>query len=457
MKKNVTFRIISLLMAVILVLGLSACGQQTPADNENGEAASGQAVVAPSTDGKRTEIEYWYCLGGTLGEAVEKIIADFNTSQNRIFVKGVQLADFREAGQVFQAAIAAQDVPAAVMLNDGIFNTFMEKGALLCLDDLITKDPDIHFDDFLPSLQEFSKDASGKVYGMPAFCSTHIVFYNIDIFEKAQLNPQETLKSYQSIAEASEKLASGQTGAGSVFGFDPMYDTNHFMDIAKSAGGEVLSEDKKTATINAEPWIETWDAIRKWINEDHIMNINYGGEGWEFWYKTVDDVMQGRTAAYIGSTADIPDLDFSIVAPAMVPCWEDNAPVGFFACIQNIIPAGATPEEQAAAYEWIKYFASTEANAQFSMASGYVPVRESCRESANFKSYLESCPAMGIALEQVSKYGEAKFIDFAGDKVNKAIQDAFDLVIIENMSAQEALNRTQPEAQAALDGYWETH
>lgn len=457
MRRNTTTRILSSLMAGALALSLSACGSKpllSYDDSSDGTAKTAETAAAKTT-GERTEIEYWYCLGGSLGEAVQKEIDAFNESQDGIYVKGVQLSGYDEAGEAFQAAIAAHEVPAAVMLSDSIFNAFMKKDALLCLDDMLKNDPDSHFEDFLSSLQEFSKSTDGKTYGMPAFCSTHIAFYNKAIFEKAQLDPQQVLKSYQTIAEASEKLASGQTGAGPVFGFDPMYDTNHFIDIAQCAGGSILSADQKTATFDEAPWVETWDSIRKWINEDKIMNINYGGEGYASWYKTIDDVMQGRTAAYIGSTADIPDLDFDIVAPATVPGWKDNAPVGFFSCIQNVIPAGATPEQQKAGYEWIKYFASASVNAQFSMDSGYVPVRQSCLEDAKFKKYLEECPAMGVALEQITKYG-TKFINPTGNKVNSAINEALDLLIVENTPAQEALSQKQPQAQAALDEFWST-
>jgi multiple sugar transport system substrate-binding protein len=34
-------------------------------------------------------IDFWYGLGGKLGETVESIIAAFNESQNEVFVTGV--------------------------------------------------------------------------------------------------------------------------------------------------------------------------------------------------------------------------------------------------------------------------------------------------------------------------------------------------------------------------------
>lgn len=34
------------------------------------------------------------------------------------------------------------------------------------------------------------------------------------------------------------------------------------------------------------------------------MGIHFGGDGWEYWYKTIDDVMQGRAGGYVGSSGD---------------------------------------------------------------------------------------------------------------------------------------------------------
>ena len=74
--------------------------------------------------------------------------------------------------------------------------------------------------------------------------------------------------------------------------------------MALSNGGAMLSDDNRTVLINSEPWIEAWEAVRKWIHEDDIMAIHYGGQGWEYWYDTMDDVLQDKTGGYTGSSGD---------------------------------------------------------------------------------------------------------------------------------------------------------
>ena len=86
------------------------------------------------------------------------------------------------------------------------------------------------------------------------------------------------------------------------------------------------------------------------------------------------------------------------------------------------------------------------------MNSGYAPVRSSAAEDAEFKKYLEENPQAGVALQQC-EIAQMNFIDPTGGKIDQAIQDAADLVEIENVPAAEALKKAQETAQAALDEY----
>ena len=93
-----------------------------------------------------------------------------------------------------------------------------------------------------------------------------------------------------------------------------MWGADNLTDAALSNGGTIFSEDGKKVTINSEEWIEAWDGFGKWIHDDKTMAIHSGGQGWEYWYKTIDDVIQNKAGGYTGSSGDQADLDFSVVA-----------------------------------------------------------------------------------------------------------------------------------------------
>lgn len=48
--------------------------------------------------------------------------------------------------------------------------------------------------------------------------------------------------------------------------------------------------------INSDEWVEVWESFRTWIHDDKIMKVNSGGQGWEYWYTTIDDVCRIKQA-----------------------------------------------------------------------------------------------------------------------------------------------------------------
>ena len=47
----------------------------------------------------KTEIQFWYGLGSIAGETMEEIIKEFNESQDKVKVVGVQQADYSYCSQ----------------------------------------------------------------------------------------------------------------------------------------------------------------------------------------------------------------------------------------------------------------------------------------------------------------------------------------------------------------------
>lgn len=117
-----------------------------------------------------------------------------------------------------------------------------------------------------------------------------------------------------------------------------------------------------------------------------------GGDGWEFWYKTIDDVMQGRAAGYIGSNGDQGDLDFDKLAAHIQPGFGDHAPSPVADPITCAILSKASDEQKEAGFKWISYLTSVQGTAKFAMNTGYTPVRTAALEDEAFQAYLEENP-----------------------------------------------------------------
>ncbi len=442
------------MMMIFFAIFASACSNQGTKLSEAQNQAAPKETAAPQktevpqkTEAPKApvEIEFWYGLGGKLGENVKALIDKFNSSQNEVVVKPIVQGNYSETSQKLQAAIAAKKVPAAVLASN---EEWARKGYFAQLDDLIKEAPSIKEDDYIPAFWNQGK-VDGKQYFIPMYGTTQVLYYRKDLFEKANISPDQ-LKTWEGLAEAAKKLTAKEGGNVKVYGWEPMWGSGNLTDAALSRGGKILSDDGKTVLIDSKEWIDTWNAFRKWIHEDKIMRIHSGGQGWEYWYKTIDDVMKDQAAGYTGSSGDQGDLDFSKIAAFPQPAWAGHEAKPQAGALMAGIPALASPEQQKAAIKWLAFFTSPENSAFWSMNTGYIAVRKSSLDDPAFKAFSEKNPQIKVPLLQ-AQTASPSFVDPTGGKINDALSVAADKVEIENIPAEKALKEAKAKAQQALD------
>ncbi|MEK5163849.1 ABC transporter substrate-binding protein [Paenibacillus sp. FSL R5-0527] len=430
---------------------ISACGEGSGAAGNSADpaqAASGGngEKTGTQTSAKPVTIEFWYGLGGKLGENMQVLIDKFNSSQQEVIVKPVVQADYSETEKKLQAAIASKTVPAAVLSSNV---DWARKGYYAPLDELIAGMPDFNQEDVVQTFLEQGK-VDGQQFFLPMYGTTQVMYYRKDALEKQGIKAED-LTTWEALADGAAKMTVKEGGKTVFYGWEPMWGAGNMIDAVYSKGGKILSDDGKTVLIDSPEWVETWELFRKWIHEDQIMRIHSGGQGWEYWYKTIDDVMKGQAAGYTGSSGDQGDLDFNIVAAMEQPGWEgagEGKPVA--EAIMAGIPAAASPEQQQAAMKWFKFFMSAENTAFWSMNTGYIAVRQSALDNPEFVAFSEKNPQATVPLKQAT-HGSKPFQDPTGGKITDALKIAADKVQISNVPAAEALKEAKETAQRELD------
>ncbi len=429
-------------LGIVAIMGSSfiGCGRATSGTDakENNVTEDGKVVV-----------EYWYGLGGKLGENMESIISDFNKSQDKYIVKGVAQEDYDTTFKNLQAAIAGNKAPALTLLESDKVEILSNKNLLADLNKYAANDTDYKAENYLESFMDIVKK-DDKLVGFPAYGTTQLLYYDKKSFEDAGINPEE-IKTWTDLSEAAGKLTKKDGDEVKFYGWEPMWGPDNLIDASLSNGASFLSEDGKTVTINSDEWIEVWESFRRWIHDDKIMRIHSTGQGWEYWYSTIDDVVKGKAAGYTGSSGDQGDLDFTKLGAIEQPAFKEGKeakPVAegrYFA-----VPANINEEQIKGAYEFIKYFASPEVSAKWSIASGYISVNKLSAETEVFKDHVAKNPQAAFPTSQ-AVHASAAFVDPTDGKIYDALKIVADKVEIENVSAKEALDEAQKTAQKALD------
>ena len=435
--KSTKLKIATLALTITVIGGmLSGCKGSTEV------TATANKITKP------VQIEFWYGLGGKLGETMEAKIKAFNASQQEVIVTGVAQGSYKETYEALQAAIAAKKAPASVLLSYGQMTTLANKKVLASLDEFIKKDKDIKTEDYIPSF--YKEGTIGlKQYALPMYGTTQVMYYNKSMLESINTKPED-LKNWEAVYEAAKKMTKVSGKETSVYGFEPMSGADNLNDMALSNGGSFLSEDKKTVTIDSKEWIDSYEAVRKAIFYDKTMRIHSGGQGWEYWYATIADVMQGRAAGYLGSSGDQGDLDFNKLVAAPQPGFNGKKASPVAEALTIAEPAITPKDQQEAAYKWMKYFTSSEQTADWSIKTGYISVRTSATEVAAYKDYAKTHPQILVPITQ-AKTASLPFIDPTGGKITDALAKAADKVEIQNIPANVALKDAAKEAQTALD------
>lgn len=399
------------------------------------------------TAGGKVQVTFWYSGGKTAAGVMEEIIQGYNQSQDQYQVTGIQQADYDETYTKLQAGIAGKNAPDVALLDSDKSRSLMAKNLLVPMDIYIEQDPSFDSSGLISVFYNQCIQEDGTLFAIPAYGTTQVMYYNRGIFEQCGIEP-DAIKTWQDLAEASGHIYR-KTG-GSAYGWEPMWGADNLIDMALSNGGAMISSDNTTVLIDSEPWVDAWESARKWIHDDKSMAIHYGGQGWEYWYATMDDVLQDKAGGYTGSSGDQADLDFSIVGAMEQPGFGDHEAAPVARVLQLVMVETGKDRTKDGAYEFMKYFTENPQQAKWSMATGYIPVRKSTLDDPDYKAYTEENPQALIPFNQ-SMHASPDPIDPTGGKIFDALSIAADQVEIENVPADAALKEAAKTAQAALD------
>lgn len=395
----------------------------------------------------KTEVDFWYSGGKTAVKVVQDIVDDYNKSQDTYFVKTVTQADYSETYEKLQAAIAGNVAPDVVLLESDSARGLSDKNLVVDLSEKMKKDNDFNEDDYVSTFFEQGKEDNDKIFGIPAYGTTQVLYYNKNAFNKAGIDPNN-IKTWQDLAQAASKI---KNDGEYTYGWEPMWGADNLIDASLSNGGTIFSKDGKKVTINSKEWVEVWSNFEKWIHDDKTMAIHSGGQGWEYWYKTIDDVIQNKAGGYTGSSGDQADLDFSIVGAIEQPSWKDGTeskPVA--RALMLSVLTKSSEEKQAGAYDFMKYFTNVKSQAKWSMSTGYVPVNKGVLDDDDYMKYTQENPQALVPYTQ-AEHGSIYPYDPTNGAVKDALKIAADKVEIDGSSAKDALDEAQKTAQKALD------
>jgi len=123
-----------------------------------------------------------------------------------------------------------------------------------------------------------------------------------------------------------------------------------------------------------------------------------------------------------------------------------------------------TPEEQAAAWEFMKFMAEPEQQITWHTGTGYFPVRTDLMDNAELEQFWEENPNFRTAIEQLNTTdttldsGEPNYAVLGGragpfPAIRRIIVESYSRVLDDGMTPQEALDEAAEQANQELADY----
>ncbi|QQO08455.1 extracellular solute-binding protein [Breznakiella homolactica] len=372
------------------------------------------------------QIEFWHTMSGVNGGAIDKLAENFNSTIGRekgIIVKSVfqgndnseklktlaQAGDFRNFPDIAQ--IAGAGIPSAITYEQlvPVQSMFEKGGSTLTRDEI---EPNM--------LRAYTY--RNQLVGMPVSCSAILLFYNQDMFRSVGLDPNRPPATIADMAQAISKLMIKKGSTVDRYGLNVAvrrYQLSNFIGGQGTGNYFGDNEGGRTAPMTRVTFGDD-GTLMAFLNEWEKV-INTGG------YKPVEDNINEEFAlelfgmaimstARIGIVTNLVQDNFKwAVAPLPKVKATDTGGISVGgSCVVMFDPAKDSSRVNAA-WEFVQYLASPDAQFQFHKDTGYIPVNRKVYELPGVDQWFAANPSYKVAVDAIHAS-------------NPIVQEPFDII-----------------------------
>lgn len=394
-------RFVSLLLAGAMVMSLVGCGE-TETKETTDNTSEGTYEMASAEEAKDAEITFWHSMGGVNGEALESLVDKFNEeNEYGIKVTSVYQGEYDDSLTKLKSAQIGNMGADLVQVYEIGTSFMINSGWTVPMQQLIDAD------DYDMSAIEENLAAyytiDDQLYSMPFNSSTPLMYYNVDMFEKAGIT--EIPSSLEEINAIGEQLMT-EGGAGepislSIYGwFFEQFCCKQGLNYANNGNGrdDIATAVEFDTNGAAENILTAWNTL---YENGYAPNVGKGGDA------GLADFTAGKSAITLGSTASLKQILQDVngkfeVGTAYFPSVKADDKGG-------VSIGGASlwaldnqdPVKLRATWEFVKFLISGESQAYWNAQTGYFPVTTDAHTEDVFLANIEKYPQFQTAIDQL--------------------------------------------------------
>jgi sn-glycerol 3-phosphate transport system substrate-binding protein len=346
----------------------------------------------------KVTLTFWHSMSDYQKPIIDRLVNDFNRSQNEITVKAVFQGSYDDTVTKLKAALLTGKGPDVSMVNIEHLQIFTKDGSLLDLTGLLANDPAISPEDFVDNFwTTIIRD--GKPYALPFNISALMLFYNKDHFRAAGLDPDKPPRTWEEMEEYARKLTikkpsdSRPSQYGLLWGVDAMF--YQFEPLVWQNGGEIFNEDMTECVINSAEGIEALERWQGWFLEG-LSPIDL----------TIDEGIQSFTMGKIsmgpmtsgGIRYALENIPWDL---GVAPLPQNKQRTTTLGGASLSIMSGLSEEKVKAAWTFLKWMVSEKNTLFWYEGTGYMPVKKSAMESLEIQLIWQRFPQLKAPIESI--------------------------------------------------------
>jgi sn-glycerol 3-phosphate transport system substrate-binding protein len=465
-----------LALGATLALTAAACGGG--GDDDDGTAAPGPdadelpecPVAALDEASGPVDITVWHSMTRANEEALVALTNEFNDSQDKVQVKLVNQTSYNDTRTKYRAALGTGGLPDLVQMEDTALQFMIDTQSVLPAESCIEAD-DYDTADFVDRVISYYS-VGDVLWPMPFNVSNPIFYFDRALFREAGLDPEQPPATLDEVRAAAEKIV--QSGAAP-YGIALRADGWLLEQWISKAGEPYVNNGNgrdaraTEVTFGSEVGLEIFTWLREMVDDKLLLAVG-SQEGSIEDFLAVgngDAAMTIGTSAALGTISQVlgqgqfASVDLGVGA---LPGPEGESEGGVLvggAAMYVTNGENTAPEKQAAAWEFAKFLADAQSQAEWSAATGYLPVRESATEMAPLTTRWQEAPFYRIAYDQLLEGAENVATagpvmgpyGARGEGVRGAVLDALDRVLSQGAEPEAALQDAVDGANEALTEY----
>lgn len=394
---------IVLMAALPLTAMLAACG---------GGKGGGFSTECPTglvgQGGGPVKITFWHAMTAANRDTLERMVAEFNASQDGVEVQPVFQGTYDENMTKYFTALRGGDLPDIIQIEDTGAQRMVDSRTVARAQDCIDAEGYDLSDHVERVIAYYS--INGKLWPWPFNVSNPVLYYNKIAFEKAGLDPERPPATLDEVRQASQQLVDrGVTRQGLALELG-----GWFFEQWLAKAGQLYVDNDNGRTARATRALfdsDTGRELFRWIdgmvNDGLAVNIGRNPSGADALLAvgSGDAAMTIATSAAMRSiygvleSGQFPDVKVGVgPMPGLEAQDSGGIEVGGAALF---IVNRSSPAEQEAARIFAKWLNEPAQQAEWHVGSGYVPIRKSATDLPAVQELWGASPQFRVAYDQL--------------------------------------------------------